>query len=202
MFLNTKLLYEMENEELFRILAGKYPLRLELKSKLSDMISREYYSKSQIILKPGQVANRSWFIEKGSAMSYINKEEKKVPFWFWNEGALMVPINSFFSQQPSDTYIELLEPSVLMSISFEHVQEVTQAFPDSNHYIRKVMQEYHQMSQKRILDLASLSPEEHYLHLMQECPAIFLKASVESIAAYLSISRKTLNRIRTKTRRY
>ena len=68
----------MENEELFRILAGKHPLRLELKNTLNEMIKREYYNKSQIILKPGQVANKSWFIEKGSALGYIYKEEKKV----------------------------------------------------------------------------------------------------------------------------
>jgi len=192
----------MENEELFRILAGKHALRLELKERLNEMIKREHYNKSQIILKPGQIANRSWFIEKGSATGYIYKEEKKVPFWFWNEGQLMIPINSFFSQKPSDIYIELLEPSILMSISYENVTEITKTFPDSNDYIRKVMQEYHQMSHKRILDLAALTPEEHYLNLMRDTPAIFLKASVESIAAYLGISRKTLNRIRTRTRRY
>jgi len=192
----------MENEELFRILAGKHPLRLELKDKLNEMIKREYFNKSQIILKPGQIANRSWFIEKGSAMGYAYKEEKKVPFWFWNEGQLMIPINSFFSQKPSDTYIELLEPSVLMSISYDNMNELTRTFPDSNDYIRRVMQDYHQMSQKRILQLTALSPEEHYLNLMRDCPAIFLKASVESIASYLGISRKTLNRIRTRTRRY
>jgi len=192
----------MENEELFRILAGKHPLRLELKNTLNEMIKREYYNKSQILLKPGQVANKSWFIEKGSALGYIYKEEKKVPFSFWNDGQLLVPITSFFSQKPSDSYIELLEPSILFSITYEQVTELTKTFSDSHDYIRKVMQDHYQMSQKRILDLAALTPEEHYLNLMRDCPAIFLKASVESIASYLGISRKTLNRIRTRTRRY
>jgi CRP-like cAMP-binding protein len=192
----------MENEELFKVLAGNHPLRLDLKEKLNEMIKKEQYNKSQIILKQNQIATRAWFIEKGSAMAYTYKEEKKVPFWFWNHGQLMVPINSFFNQKPSDTFIELLEPSLLFSISFDHVQELIKTFPDSNEYIRTIMQEYYQMSQKRILQLASLTPEEHYLNLMKECPVIFLKASVESIASYLGISRKTLNRIRTRTRRY
>jgi CRP-like cAMP-binding protein len=192
----------MENEELFKILAGQHPIKLELKEKLNEMVKKETYSKSQIILKPSQVANRSWYIQKGSAMGYTYKEERKVPFWFWHDKDLMVPINSFFSQKPSETYIELLEPSVLFSISYEHVQQLTKLFPDTNDYIRQVMQDYHQMSQKRILQLASLTPEEHYLNLMRDSPSIFLKASVESIAAYLGISRKTLNRIRTRTRRY
>ncbi|SEB21694.1 Crp/Fnr family transcriptional regulator [Pedobacter hartonius] len=191
----------MENEELFKLLAGKYPLRSELKEKLNEMIKREYYPKSQIILKPNQISNRAWFIEKGAAMGLIFREEKKVPFWFWNEGELMVSFNSFFNQVPSDTYIELLEPSVLISISYEQVMELIKNFPESNDYIRKIMHEYQRMSEKRILEFAAYSPEEHYLHLMKDCPALFRKASVESIAAYLGISRKTLNRIRNRTRR-
>jgi signal-transduction protein with cAMP-binding, CBS, and nucleotidyltransferase domain len=191
----------MENEELFKLLAGKYPLRAELKEKLSEMIKREYYAKSQIILKPGQISNRAWFIEKGAAMGIIFREEKKVPFWFWNEGQLMVSLHSFFNQVPSETYIELLEPSVLLSISYENVSELIRQFPESNEYIRRVMHEYQRMSEKRILEFAAYSAEEHYLHLIKECPAIFRKASVESIAAYLGISRKTLNRIRNRTRR-
>jgi CRP-like cAMP-binding protein len=191
----------MENEELFKLLAGKYPLRAELKEKLSEMIKREYYSKSQVILKPGQISNRAWFIEKGAAMGIIFRDEKKVPFWFWNEGQLMVSLNSFFNQVPADSYIELLEPSVLFSISFENMSEISRLFPESNEYIRKVMHDYQKMSERRILEFAAYSPEEHYLHLMKDCPAIFRKASVESIAAYLGISRKTLNRIRNRTRR-
>jgi CRP-like cAMP-binding protein len=191
----------MENEELFKLLAGKYPLRAELKEKLNEMIKREYYAKSQVILKPGQISNRAWFIEKGAAMGVIFREEKKVPFWFWNEGQLMVSLNSFFNQVPSESYIELLEPSVLLSISFDNVSEIIKNFPESNEYIRKVMHEYQKMSEKRILEFAAYSPEEHYLHLMKDCPALFRKASVESIAAYLGISRKTLNRIRNRTRR-
>jgi len=191
----------MENEELFKLLAGNYPLRSALKEQLNEMIKREHYPKSQVILKPGQVANRAWFIVEGSAMGLIYREEKKVPFWFWNEKQLMVSLNSFFNQSPAETFIELLEPSLLLSISYEHVSEILKAFPESNDYIRKIMHEYQRASEKRILEFAAYSPEEHYLHLMKECPAIFRKASVESIAAYLGISRKTLNRIRNRTRR-
>ncbi|MDO7743831.1 MAG: hypothetical protein MUP99_08660, partial [Pedobacter sp.] len=75
----------MRNEDLFKLLAGNTPLRLELKETLDGMIKREVYSKNQIILSPGQVSNRTWFIEKGAAMGYVYKDDKKVPYWFWNE---------------------------------------------------------------------------------------------------------------------
>lgn len=192
----------MENEDLFRILGGKYPLRFELKEKLNQMIKREYYAKNQIILKPGQVANCSWFLDKGSAMGYMYTDDKKVTLWFCNEGNLMIPVKSFFSQKPSDIYIKLLEPSILSSITYGQVQEVKRTFPDSHEYINRVMQQYHEQIENRYVDFAGCSNEERYMHLWRDFPSIFLKASAESIAAYLGISRKTLYRIRTKTRRY
>ena len=187
----------MENEELFRLLAGKKALRLELKERLGQMIKREVFSKNQIILSPGQISNRVWFIEKGAAMGYAYREDKKVPFWFWNEGDIVMNIHSFFKQAPSDTYIELIEPCVLLSITYDHVQEMIAKFPECNGYIMSIIQDYTKKSEERILKL-SCSAENHYLSIMKETPFLFMKASVESIAAYLGISRKTLNRIRFK----
>lgn len=187
----------MDNEDLFRLLAGKKGLRLELKQELDHMIKREVYSKSQIILSPGHISNRVWFIEKGAAMAYVYKEDKKIPFWFWNEKEIMLNIHSFFKQVPSDCYIELIEPSILFSISYEHVQQMVAKFPECNGYIQSLMEDYSKKSQDRMLKLAC-SAEDHYLALMKESPYLFMKASVESIAAFLGISRKTLNRIRYK----
>jgi len=191
----------MENDDLFKLLAGKFPMRLELKEKLDEIIKREYYSKNQIILKTGQIANRAWYIETGAAMGCVQKEAKKVPFWFYNEGDLMIPINSFFNQVPSDFFIELLEPSILVSITYDQLEQLTKEFPETNEYVRKILFSFQRMTEQRILDFAALTPEEHYLYLIKNRTAMFRKVSVESIATYLGISRKTLNRIRNRTRR-
>jgi len=190
----------MRNEDLFKLLAGNTPLRLELKETLDGMIKREVYSKNQIILSPGQVSNRTWFIEKGAAMGYVYKDDKKVPYWFWNESDIVLNVHSFFKQAPSETYIELLEPSILLSISHEYVMQLVEKFPETNGYIQSILEDYQKKSEQRILALAC-SAEEHYLMLMKTTPALFRKASVESIAAFLGISRKTLNRIRAKNLR-
>ncbi len=187
----------MDNEDLFRLLAGKKALRTELKDELGHLIKREVFSKSQIILTPGHVSNRVWFIEKGAAMAYVYRDDKKVPFWFWNEHDIVVDIHSFFKQMPSDAYIELLEPSILMSISYDHVQQMVNKFPECNGYIQGLMEDYSKKSQDRMVKLAC-SAEDHYLSLIKESPFVFRKASVESIASFLGISRKTLNRIRYK----
>ena len=146
----------MENEELFRILAGKYPLRPELKEALNKMIKREYFPKNQIILKPGQIANRCWFLERGSAMGYMYNEDKKVTLWFSKEGKLMIPVKSFFSQKPADIYIKLLEPSIISSMTYDQVQEIKRTFPDSVDYINSVIQKFHEEVENRNVDVTEI----------------------------------------------
>jgi signal-transduction protein with cAMP-binding, CBS, and nucleotidyltransferase domain len=191
----------MENEKLYKILAGNYPLKPELKELLNQMISREYYEKNQIILKPGQIANRTWFMEQGTATGYMYTDNKKVTLWFRKDNKLIIPVKSFFTQKPSDIYIKVLEPSILYSITYDQLQEVKKNFPESHDYINKIIQENHEELEHRYVEFARLSSEERYMRLWKEFPSIFLKASAESIAAYLGISRKTLYRIRTRTRR-
>lgn len=191
----------MENEKLYQILAGNHPVRPELREKINGLIKKESLPKNQVLLKPGQINTRIWFIDSGSAIGYIYKDGKKIPFLFWNENAVMLSMNSFFNQVASDCFIELLEPSVLYSITADELQEILKTNPETHFYIRKIMNDYQYQSEKRIMRFTSFTPEEHYLYLLKEMPAILRKASVESISAYLGISRKTLNRIRNRTRR-
>jgi CRP-like cAMP-binding protein len=187
----------MKNEDLFKLLAAKKELRPELKERLNAMIKRDVYAKHQIILSPGQISKRIWYISKGSAMAYMQKDGKRIPFWFWDEKVIMMSSNSFFKQVPTEIYIELLEHSALLSITFDNIQELTAEFPESNTYIQFLLEEYQKLSEKRILALSS-SPEEHYKLLKKDWPGLFKKVPVELIAAFIGVSRKTLNRIRSK----
>lgn len=191
----------MENEELFRILAGKSSVCFELKERLNDMIKREYYPKNQIILRPGQIATHSWFIEKGSAAGYKHVENKEVTLWRCSEGNLMIPVRSFFNQQPADLYIKLLEPSILASISYDHIQEVMKTFPDSNDYIDRIMKDYRQITQYQGPDPDSLTIEERLNNLRPDFRAIFLEASTKGITSYLGISKRTLSQLRNKNKK-
>jgi len=113
------------------------------------MIKREFYDEGKLLLKPGEITSYAWLIESGSAMGFIWRDGKKIPSWFWSENEFIVPMNSFFNQVPSESYIEILEPTILLSISFEHVNEVMKSFPEANDYIWRIMRDFQRMNSKR-----------------------------------------------------
>lgn len=188
----------MENEYFFNSLTGNSTNHNELRTQFCKMVERKSYAKNQIILTADQTSNQMWFVLKGFAMSYIYKEDRKIPYWFWNEAEIIVSTNSFFKQLPSDGYIEILEKSTLLSISYQNILYLTEKFPEFNGFLRIMLEDISYTAERRIFSLTTLTPEERYLLLLKESSFIIRKASVETIASYLGVSRKTLNRIRAK----
>lgn len=188
----------MENERFFKALSRQRNPTHELKTHFNRMLKREVHQSHARILDAGEVCNKMWFIVEGSAMAYVAKKGKKVPYWFWNENEVMVPVHSFFKQVPTDGYIEVMEKSTLLSISYQGVRTLIERFPDFNFLLMDLMEDFQYSAEKRICSLTSNEPCERYELLLKESTFIARKAPVEAIAFYIGVSRKTLNRIRTK----
>lgn len=188
----------MENEDFFNSLAGTNKTSNELRTQFYKMVEKEIHPRHKTILNSGQVCNHIWFIVQGFAMAYIEKEDKKVPYQFWNQSEIMVPVNSFFKQLPADGCIKVLEKSTLLAISFNNINKLTEAFPEFNLFMCNLLLNLQYSVERRVFNLTSIDPAERYALLLKESPFIIKKASVEMIAAYLGVSRKTLNRIRAK----
>lgn len=158
----------------------------------------EYFSKNQVILSAGQVEGRMWYIIQGIAMEYSYKDIEKKPHRLWNEGEIMVNIPSFFKQSPSERYIEILDPCILLSISYEQVQYLLREFDESKFLIRIIIENYQNDAETKAFELLKTSSEERFQKLLEKFPLIFEKTSMDNIAGYLGVSKKTLGRIRTR----
>lgn len=188
----------MESEHFLNSLAGANKPSNELRIQFYKMVEKKVHPKHETILNTGQVCNHIWFLAQGFVMAYVEKDEKKIPYQFWNENEIIVPVNSFFKQLPADGCIEVLEKSTLVAISFTNFRKLTEVFPECNIFLCNLLQNLHYATEKRVLNLTSIDPGERYTLLLKESSFIIRKASVEMIAAYLGVSRKTLNRIRAK----
>jgi len=188
----------MDTKQFSVFLSGLHPLSPECSAFITQIVKEEIYIKNQVILSAGQVCNRLWFIQKGFAMQYSYKNIDKKPYRFWQEEQLMADMFSFFRRTLSESYIEVLEPCSLLSISYDQLQLLLRRFPETEVLIRLIIEEYHKHAEARVLTLLVLSAEERYRQLIKTSPFLFQKTSADNIAAYLGISKKTLNRMRRK----
>jgi CRP-like cAMP-binding protein len=148
------------------------PLSEELEKCIISSLKEEKFHKRDLLLKEGQIAKRIYFIQKGFCRAYYIKEDKEYTTWFMGEGDIMISVFSFFTRKPSVETIEVLEDSVLLSLSWEQLQKLYTDFPDFNLVGRIITEQYYIKSEERAISLRTMSARDRYLSLIKTYPSI------------------------------
>lgn len=98
---------------------------------LSQKFKLENHSKESILLREGDLCRQVYVIQKGCLrFYYIDAEGKDITHWFSFEGDFMTELNSFFSQTPSDFYLETLEECQLLTLNLDDIKVLSKDFPE------------------------------------------------------------------------
>jgi CRP/FNR family transcriptional regulator, anaerobic regulatory protein len=192
----------MMYSQLFAFLSNISPLSDDIKDALSQILKKEDLPKKTLLLEEGKVSNSVYFIEKGLTRAFYYKEGKEITAWFMKENNMVISVYSFFTQKPSQENIELLEPSTLISIGFNDLQNLYKQFPEFNLFGRVLTEQYYVRSEERLISLRMQTAQERFTDLLQTYPDIFNRVSQKQIATYLGMSPETLSRLRGKIKRF
>jgi len=186
-------------ESLFRVLNFISPLSYAFIERVRSYLRLESCAKRTILLKEGQIARKVYFISKGFARSfYVDKDGREHTLWFMGEGDVMLSVYGFYRQQPAAENIELIEDSILLSLTWELVQTIYRDFPEFNYHGRLLTEKYYLQSEERAILLRTRNPAERYASLLAAHPEILQKAPLKDVASYLNINQETLSRIRAQ----
>src|ERR1700677_3246519 len=83
-----------------------------LEQFLRKIIKRTTHEKGKLIVRPGDIAGRIYFIEKGLIRGYRIKDNKERTKYFMDEGEIFISIRSFLTQTPAKEYIECMEDCI------------------------------------------------------------------------------------------
>ena len=172
------------------------PLSPALTQALMAATRREELPAGHLLLRPGQVARRVYFLETGLVRGYSLLHGREISSWFMREGDFVISILSFFTQQPTDEYVALLEPAVVHSISYAQLQNLYRDFPEFNFLGRQLVEKYYVLSEQRARHLRAHTAAERLDALLAEFPAVFQRVAVGHIAGYLGLAPETLSRLR------
>lgn len=170
---------------------------------LSDFIAlleKVEYQKGHILIKAGKIERVVYFIEKGIARAYIDKEDREVTFWFGAESDILLSYNSFFLGQPGYENIELLEDSVLYKISNDVLQNLYNTDLQLANWGRKLVESELIKTEERFISRQFKTATERYEDFINSYPSILQRVQLGHIASYLGISQVTLSRIRADIR--
>jgi len=150
------------------------------------------------LVKAGTVCNYLYFVEKGLIKVYYQKDDKEIIDWFADEGNIISAFQSFLSRKPGVHTVKLLEPSVLIAIHFNDLEELFARHHDLEHAGRLLITQAFIELQERISAIQFQTAAERYEHFIQRYPGCINRISLGDLASYLGMTQVTLSRIRAQ----
>ena len=154
------------------------------------------FDKRTIIVEEGEIDNYLNLVVKGLIRKYLPVRKNEVILQLATEGHVVQSEISFLTRTPSTVMLETLEPTILLSLTYDKMEEALDRFPKGERlgrmilygmYIKKDQNRYNRLSKttrQRFFDYI-----DHHPHMLQRVPQKYL-------ASYLQIKPETFSRLK------
>jgi len=173
------------------------PLSEEAEKYISATVRREILPKNTLLHRADEVCEKVYFIEKGLVRwFYCNENGKEVTDSFASENSFVTAFDSFFQRQPSRYFIEVLEDSIVYSMTAAEVEAELEEFPETQKVTHLILVQIIEQMLNKNAALQFRTAKERYRFVTEKHPEILQRASLFHVASYLGITPETLSRIR------
>lgn len=169
---------------------------------LWNSLTNRRVAKKECLLEPGQICKSQYFILEGCFRTYyIDQKGNEQIMHFAIEHWWMTDYDSLNNQQPSEMYIQALEPSVVLEVDLETLNGLFDLYPKIDRLFRIIAEKTFIAAQRRLQHMLSLRREE-MLDTFQEGSFSFSdRVPQYMIASYLGFTPEFLSMIRAKKRK-
>lgn len=183
-------------QQLLAHLANFHHLSTTAREAIQACVTETVHAKNDMLITQGQVCRNLYFLEKGCLRGYYHLEGKEITHWFGFEQDFVTSFHSFTTGQPSVENIQLMEGSVLWSISREALLKLLDEHHELERLVRIAYEKYYLRLEERYVNAQFRTAAERYEQLLEQSPHILERAPLGYVASYLGISQETLSRVR------
>ena len=188
--------YKAALDDLYQYLSGFVPLtKAEFSALLPYIEIREFEKKVKITLE-GEVERYLNIVARGLVRKYLPIKDKEVIIQLATEGHIVHSEISFYSRLPSGSVVETIEPTVLLSISYESLEQLYQQFPKVERLGRLIISDLFIKKDFRYFDQLRKSTRERFLDYIRNHPQMLQRVPQKYIASFLNIKPETFSRLK------
>jgi len=137
-----------------------------------------------------------YFVESGSLRIFIldGSEEQIIRFGYSYN--IIVALDSFLSEKPSEFYIQAIKKTVVKVIPKSVFYEFVEQSEENKKVFIKMLEDLILQQMEREKDILTSSPKERYNRVLARSPRLFQEIPNKYIANYLRMSPETLSRLK------
>jgi CRP-like cAMP-binding protein len=163
---------------------------------IAPYIQLRQFNKKQIVTKAGEVEEYMNFISKGLMRKYFLKDHDEIITQISLEGQIIHSQESFHTQTPSEYYIETMEQTTLVSISYTDLNAIYSAGAMMERMGRLIVTFVMVLNDRWQMSLLKLTPRERFLAFVQQNPQLMQRAPQKFLASLLNIQPETFSRFK------
>ncbi len=184
----------------FEAYLNQFPdLNVEERAFLRSYLTIEAYQKKDYLFESGKVQKEVGFVCEGLLRRYyINEKGNKITTGFINENKYATDYPAFIRQKHSKYSIECLEPSIIIKLSYDKIQEGYGKYKVCEMYGRIIAEYVLTVQTDRVESFLFENAEERYLNFIAQNKDIINRISLSDLSSFLGIERQSLSRIRSR----
>ena len=167
----------------------------ELKELLSYCEIRQV-EKRTILVKEGEVDNYLNMVVKGLVMKYVRVKKSDMILQLATEGHVIHSEISFLTRTPSLVFVETLEPTIMVSLTYDKMEEALDKFPQGERLGRLILTGMYVKKEESRYYRLLRSPRERFLDYINAHPHMLQRVPQKYLASYLNIKPETFSRMK------
>jgi CRP-like cAMP-binding protein len=174
---------------------------IELSEEEFDHLIRPYlevrhFKKKQVITKSGEVEDYLNFVVKGLVRKFYRKGKEEINVQISTEGHIIHAEESFHSRTPSEYVVETIEPTTLVSVTYENLDKLYASSHKMERLGRLVSIFSMFIKDRRQISLIRQTPRERFLDFVHKNPEMLQRVPQKFLASYLNIQPETFSRFK------
>jgi len=163
---------------------------------IKPIVTIRRFDKKAVILKSGETEPYINFIISGLVRKYYKKDREEINTQISYEGHIIHSQESYHSQQPSEYFIETIEPTVLASISYEDIEKVYDASHKMERMGRHIISNAMVIKDHWQMQMIKHSPRERFINFVKRNPELVQRVPQKFLASLLNIKPETFSRFK------
>lgn len=168
----------------------------EFQQSILPFIKVRRFGKKEIITRAGEIENYFNFIVKGLARKYYKRGREEINTQISLEGHILHSQESFHSRIPSEYTIETIEPTILVSISYDDLEKIYEQSKKMEHMGRLIITRTMVVKDRWQMMMVMHTPRERFINFVNNNPELLQRVPQKYLASYLNIKPETFSRFK------